>query len=375
MNVLMISMDATLLTGTTGDSRARHEIYARRAGSLSIVVCSTASLADLEADPLRIRPTRSRNRLAYLLDGYRVGLQMAALCRPAVITSQDPFLTGIVGLWLSRKLKVPFIVQDVTSAVENWEFARESHLNWGLQQMARQVVRRADAVRVLNHGEKMACVRLGVPADRVRVIPIPTDLSRFVQPSREINWRERLNLSPEDRVALWVGRPVYVKNLPLLLDAFARVHAQLPTARLVLAGDIRDAATPAQIERLGLSSVVRLAGRVAHTDLPSLYQSADIYVHSSRYEGFGVVLIEAAAAGLPLISTDTDGAREIIRDGETGLIVPQNVEALAKAMLRLLGDPIQARGMGERARADMIARFDGETIIDQWVGMWREVAG
>lgn len=374
-NVLMISMDATLLTGATGDSRARHEEYARRAGTLNIVVCSTASLDPLDARQLQIVPTRSRNRLAYLIDGYHVGQQMAVRCRPDVITSQDPFLTGIIGLRLSRALRVPFIVQDVTSAVDNREFARESRINWGLQQLARQIVRCADAVRVLNQAEKAACVRLGVPPERVRVIPIPTDLARFTRPSHPMNWRQQLGLTPTDRVAVWVGRPVHVKNLPLLLDAFARVCAQLPDARLVLAGDIRDDATPAQIKRLGLTSVVKLAGRVAHADLPALYQAADVYVHSSRYEGFGVVLVEAAAAGLPLISTDTDGAREIIRAGETGLIVPHKVDALADALISLLGDSDRAQAMGERARADVLVRFDGETIIDQWVGMWHEVSG
>ncbi len=378
MNVLMISMDATLLSGAIGDARTRHEEYARRVGSLSIVVCSTAQLKPLDvaldgsaAGALHIVPTNSRNRIAYVPDGIRAGQRMA---HPAVIITQDPFLTGIVGWRLSRILKAPLIIQIHTSALENREFARESRINRLLQQIARWIVRRADAVRVTNHSEREACIRLGIPADRVYVIPTATDLARFMQPATEIDWRARLGLAAQDRVALWVGRPVYVKNLPLLIDAFARVHAQYPAAKLVLAGDITNAAITAQITRLSLGGVVRLTGRVPHADLPSLYQAADVYVHSSRYEGFGLVLVEAAAAGLPLISTITDGARDIIRQDETGLLVPADADALAQAIGQLLGDPARAKAMGQNARADVTERFDPERLIGEWVGLWRAVA-
>lgn len=171
-----------------------------------------------------------------------------------------------------------------------------------------------------------------------------------------------------------VGRPVTFKNVPLLLDAYARIYAQLPTARLILAGDLTGATLPAQIDQLGLRDAVKTAGRVVHADLPSLYQSADVYAHTSRYEGLGLVLIEAAAAGLPLVSVATDGPRDIIRDGETGLLVPADADALAEALLALLRDPIRARAMGDRARADVMQRFDPARLIDQWIGLWETVA-
>ncbi len=376
-HVLMISMDVTLLTGAIGDSRARHAEYARRAGGLDIVVCARGTFEPFEAGELRIRATGSRSRLAYVIDGYRVGRKFAVDRPPDVITTQDPFLTGVIGLRLRRTLHVPLIVQIVTSVIGSTAFARESALTRVLQLLARQIVLRADAVRVVNTNERAACIRLGVPPDRVHVVPFPNDLTRFAQPDTRIDWRAQLGISPTDPVALWVGRPVPVKNLPLLLAAFAKVVECLPDARLVLAGDVTGTTTSALIEHHHLQNAIKLAGRVVHTDLPSLYQAANVHVLSSSYEGLPRVLVEAAAAGLPMISTATDGALDIIRDGETGLLVPLNENSaglLANALTALLSDPVRAKAMGQRAQADMLTRYDPARMTAEWVGLWQSVA-
>jgi glycosyltransferase involved in cell wall biosynthesis len=169
-----------------------------------------------------------------------------------------------------------------------------------LQRLARWTLRRADAVRVLNEGERQACIRRGIPADRVCVAPIATDVSRFQAPApadRLASWRTRLNLPPSAPVAIWVGRPDPVKDLPTLLRAFARVHRELPAARLILVGNIEAPAITRQIAALDLSHVVRLTGAISHADLPALYQVATAYVHSSYYEGLGLVLRSLGAPG------------------------------------------------------------------------------
>ena len=376
-HVLTISMDASLLSRTIGDSRQRHLDYAQRIGTLDIVVCTRGQWAPFNSAPdaaLRIRPTVSRFRFAYVPDGYRAARLLTTDRRPDVITTQDPFLTGLVGLLLKRRLHVPLIIQDHSSIFSGSRFASESRLTRLLHLLGRLVVRGADAVRVVNTAERAACIRLGIPADRVQIIPLPTALQQFVSPPQPIDWRARLNIAADAPTALWVGRVVPVKNLPLLLEAFAIVNARLPSARLILAGDTVGSAVPALIERLRLGDAVRLAGTVSHELLPALYQAATVYAHSSRYEGFGVVLVEAAAAGLPLISTMTDGARDIIRPDETGLIVPDHADALADALLTLLTDPERAQAMGHVAQADVLRRFDPETLAARWVGLWQTVA-
>lgn len=377
MNILMISMDDSILTGAIGDARARHEDYARRFGRIQMVVCNTVRkkpLQALDTELLSIVPTNSRTRIAYVADALRVARPLIDSQPPDVITSQDALLTGLVGLRLRDRLHVPLIVQDHTTIADGERWAQESLQNRLLQRIACFVLPRADAVRVVSEGERAACIRIGVQPKRLQVIPVATDLRRFAEPDNRIDWRARLGLSASDRVALWVGRPVPFKNLPLLISAFEVVSARLDNARLVLAGDMSGTGYIEQVRAAGLDHRIKFAGRVGHDDLPSLYQAADVYAHSSFYEGLPRVQMEAAAAGLPIVSTDIDGVRDLVRPGETGLLTPLDAESLAAALIDLLSDPERSRAMGARGQRDVLERFDPERLINQWVGMWKALA-
>jgi glycosyltransferase involved in cell wall biosynthesis len=149
----------------------------------------------------------------------------------------------------------------------------------------------------------------------------------------------------------------------------------VPAARLALAGNLDTPAIRNQIAALDLSPAVHRTGPVAHADLPSLYQIANVYMHSSYYEGLGLVMIEAAASGLPVVSTASDGARDIVIDGETGTLVPVgDPVALAEAVGDLLTHPARARLMGERGREHVVRHFDQRKAVAAWIGMWRSVA-
>jgi len=381
MHVLMISLDTAFLTQAITDSRPRHEAYAEQVGRISMVICNRRSARALEpygSARLTATPTESRGYLQYLSDGYRLGLRAHEGSPVDVITTQDPFLTALVGLRLRRRLGVPLIIQVHTSAIDNPYYAREHWTHPLLQRLARWTLRRADAVRVVNEGERQACIRHGVRAERICVAPAPVDVGRFqaVVAGEQLNaWRAKLDIGTGAPVVIWVGRPERFKDFPTLLGAFARVHARLPAARLILVGNLDTPAIRHQITALDLSEAVRLAGPVAHADLPSVYQVADVYMHSSYYEGLGLVMIEAAASGLPVVSTASDGARDIVIDGETGTLVPiGNPDALAEAVVDLLTHPARARLMGERGREHVVRRFDQQKAVAAWIGMWQSVA-
>jgi glycosyltransferase involved in cell wall biosynthesis len=381
MHVLMISLDTAFLTQAITDSRSRHETYAEQVGRISMVICNRRSARALEpyrSARVTATPTESRGYLQYLSDGYRLGLRAHQETPVDVITTQDPFLTALVGLRLRRRLGVPLIVQVHTSAIDNPYYAREHWSHPLLQRLARWTLRRADAVRVVNQGERQSCIRHGVRADRICVAPAPVDVGRFQVPvshERLDALRARLGVTTETPVVIWVGRPERVKDFPTLFKAFARVHARMPDARLILVGNMDTPAIQRQMSRLSLSNVVRFAGPVPHADLPGFYQLANIYMHSSYYEGLGLVLIEASASGLPVVSTATDGARDIVLDGETGTLVRiGNADALADAVVSLLTDPVRARAMGESGRRHVAQHFDQQKTIAAWVGMWESVA-
>lgn len=375
LKVLMISLDDTILTGKLGDNRARHEDYARRVGGpLRIVVCSTMALPELHTDWLHAIPTRSRSRLSYVIDGVQAAHMLLNGDRPDVITTQDALLTGVIGLRLRGALQVPLIVQDHTTIAEGEAWARESLRNRALRRLARFVLPKADAVRVVNTDERESCIRLGCRSEDVHVIPVATDLARFSARDRSIDWHARLKIAPNQPVALWVGRPVPFKNLTLLLEAFQIILQAVPNAILILAGDFAGTQYPAQIRDMKLQDAVRLPGRISFEQLPSLYQSANVYVHTSFYEGAPRVQFEAAAAGLPVVSTDVIGPRDIVRNGETGYLTPLQPAPFANAVVPLLRDLDRAHTMGKRAQADVMTRFDPERLRTEWIDLWRQVA-
>jgi glycosyltransferase involved in cell wall biosynthesis len=224
---------------------------------------------------------------------------------------------------------------------------------------------------VLSEREKAIYVRRGVPADRVAILTAPTHVDIFARPVPEeslASLRASVGISPDAPVLVWVGFPAEFKHVDLLLESYRLVRAARPTTRLLIVGDF--ATRPNFVQRAKAVGVI-FAGRVDHDQLPAYYQMANVYVHSSRYEGVPRVLIEALASGIPVVSTNHLGADVVVRHGETGLLTAHTPEALAAAVLELLDDPARARAMGEAGQRDVVARFDYERQLDRVVDWLR----
>ena len=172
-----------------------------------------------------------------------------------------------------------------------------------------------------------------------------------------------------------VGRYTYQKGFDMLLYAWARVCKQVNDWELHIIGDGESHdALAAQIKELSLQDSVVLCP--ATKNIKEAYQEASILVMSSRYEGFGMVLLEAATAGVPAVSFDCKcGPSEIIKDGETGFLVELGDTAgLAEKMLMLMKDKALRKKMGKAAFADS-SRFSTETVMKQWTDLFDELAG
>jgi glycosyltransferase involved in cell wall biosynthesis len=213
-----------------------------------------------------------------------------------------------------------------------------------------------------------------VSRSRLRVIPNGVDTTRF-RPLPEVRagLRRELGLG-EEFVWLAVGRFELAKDYPTMLAAFARLAGHDPNSKLLLVGrGSLQAATEELAQSLGLGPRVRFLG-VRH-DVPQLMSAADGYLLSSAWEGMPVVLLEAGAAGIPIVATAVGGNREVVLEGETGFLVPPRLpEELAEAMLRLANlSPEQRRLMGQRGRAQVEARYALPKVIDRWEVMYREL--
>ena len=214
--------------------------------------------------------------------------------------------------------------------------------------------RQADAIVTTSAGVADDLVaRFGVAGDRISVLHNPVDLASIAAASAE----------PLDRAHDWLwthpaivaaGRLADAKNYPLLFDAFALVRKRLAAKLFVLGEGEREAALREHVDRLGLGGSVVFCGFQRN---PWRYIArADVFALSSRYEGFGNVLIEAMACGVPVVATSSPGTREIVRSGVDGLLVDvHEPAALAGALERLLRDEALRRRMSEEARRRAVA--------------------
>lgn len=171
------------------------------------------------------------------------------------------------------------------------------------------------------------------------------------------------------KVALAVGRLTYAKGFDVLLRAWKIIAREHPDWRLDIVGDgeLRDALLHLR-DQLDLSESVRLLP--ARRDLPALYRGASLFCLSSRYEGFGLVLIEAMAHGLPVVATDCEtGPREILGPAAHGTLVPvDDADALAHAICRTIANPDNATRMADRA-IERARYYEANRIAETWLSL------
>jgi 2-deoxystreptamine N-acetyl-D-glucosaminyltransferase/2-deoxystreptamine glucosyltransferase len=223
--------------------------------------------------------------------------------------------------------------------------------------LERAALRNADAVLVLTQRSAAAARHDGVPADRVHVIPSGFDPALFGGPARPRHGRPRIG---------YVGRLAPQKRADLLVEAFGRLTGD---AELVVVGDGPDRDLVARLAAASpAAGRIALRGFVEHAAVPGVLAGLDVLVLPSAYEEMGSVLVEAMAAGLPVVASAVGGIPEVVRDGRSGLLVPPgDAGALAAALDRLVADPaLRARlaaGAREAARAyawpELAARVAG----------------
>ncbi len=213
-----------------------------------------------------------------------------------------------------------------------------------------------------------------IPPEKIEVIHncVDVDAIDAAKPLREEARRE-FGFGPEHVVLGTVSRLAPVKGHAFLLDALARLHPRHPHARLLIVCDGPERPNlEAQVERLGLDSVVQFAGM--RGDAPRLLAGMDVFVQpTADVEGLPLAIAEAMAAGLPVAATDVGGVREAVVDGENGfLIPPRDAEALASALDRLIVDAALRRAMGERGRRICEQEFSADLMAQRTAALYRK---
>jgi glycosyltransferase involved in cell wall biosynthesis len=243
----------------------------------------------------------------------------------------------VYGSIAAHALRIPFV--STRHNDDRYLLGAFRYVDRAFMHGVRRVIAISDAVRDFH-------IRAGLPASKI--VTIHYGLDAVPDTPSELNPMEA-GVPDNAPLVLAVGRLIEQKDHATLLDAFARVAAARPGTRLAILGWGRlEDTTRARIRTLGLEESVILPGRVEPRDW---LRRADIFVHTSRWEGFGIVLLEAMLAELPVVATRVSAIPEIVADAETGILVePGDVSGIARALAQLLDDAELRRAFGHAGR-------------------------
>jgi glycosyltransferase involved in cell wall biosynthesis len=270
---------------------------------------------------------------------------------------------------------VPYILRPhgILTAYQSQHGKALKHLYDRL--LGHDIVEGAVLLHYTSNQESSEAQALGV-ATRSRVVRLGIFAEAFAELPPRGRFRANYPALEACPIALFLSRLAPKKGLDLLLPAFAAVHEKCPEAQLVLAGpDDRGYAqrVHGMVEGLGLSGSVMFTGMLTGEAKMAALCDADIWVLPSYAENFGVAVVEAMAAGLPVVISDRVDIHAEITAAEAGLVVPCAVEPLARALLRLLTDPGERARLGRRAREVALTCFSWDAVAEEVLSMYRHV--
>lgn len=306
--------------------------------------------------------------------------------RPDVLHAHSPALCGLAAIRAGRKLGIP-VVYEIRAF---WEDAavgngtgREGSLKYRLTRaLENHVVKRADAVFTICEGLRSDLVARGFPQDKIGISPNAVDLTQFGEPAaRDPALAARLGLD-DGPVIGFIGSFYPYEGLDDLIAALPSLRERHPTAKLLLVGGgPDDAALRAQAAASPVADAIVFTGRVPHSEVANYYALIDVLAFprkDSRLTDLVTPLkpLEAMAQGRIVAASDVGGHRELIDDGETGVLFPaDDPRGIAKALADMLDDRDAWPAMRERARAYVAAERDWSINSRRYLAVYHRLLG
>ena len=296
-------------------------------------------------------PGDKEDRLLHWRSMHRTVLERASHCD--LIHIQTPFVAHYAGLSAARVRRLPVLATYHTLFEEYLQhYLPMLPADW-LKSQARQWSRRQcnalDAVIVPSSAMQTRLHSYGVDTS-MHILPTGIPVETFAHGDRAA-FRARHGIAPDRPVALFVGRVAHEKNIGFLLQALRHALVRCPHLLLVIAGEgpaVADLRT--QANQMQLQNAVQFIGYLERKhELPSCYAAADLFAFASRTETQGLVLLEAMAAGLPVVALSDMGTRDILDPGQGSLSPPADAQAFGQALAELLGNPQRLQAMRDEA--------------------------
>lgn len=373
MKLLSLSLDPIILNPQSVVA-LRNARYGEVLERYAIIVPSVQKETVVLSSNVTVYGTGGSNKVSQLL---RLCLRAWVLLRKErfdVITSQDTYFLALSGYFLSRFFHTGLEVQVL--GIEKLTFMRKA--------IAQFTLSHAGSIRVLSLGLKKRLVReFSIKEDRMKLVPIYVDVSSLGFGSditdaqkkeiEEQNIRFK-QLYGERFNVVCVNRLVPIKNIPMQLQAIQELKDTFPHVLLHVVGDgPLQAALKAQVQEMKLEGHVLLHGAQFGASLSPFFSQSDCFVLTSDFEGYGMVIVEAATAGACIVMTDVGCAGEVIIHEESGLIVPvRDTQAFTEALKRVIQEPDLREKLKEGARRSIAELPTFDKVLDKYRASWEQ---
>jgi len=359
MRVLNLSLDQKILDKESRVSQRVSE-YGVLVDRYDVIVPSFKDVSVALRSNVNVCGVSARAKLVQALRMWKKARQCMKEVGYDVVTCQDPFFLGLIGVRLSKKYQAGLEVQV-------HGFGKQGVIRNFLM---KYTLKEARSVRVVSQrAKKLLITTYQVQEHKIVVVPIYVDVER----DKEMG---KIRSGGDVFTFLSVQRLVPVKRVDVQLRSIAKLAKEQKNIRLTIVGDGPYGHELAQLAKdLDIVDYVKFVGWKKKKELEACYMEADSFLLTSDSEGWGMVVVEAASHGLPIVMTDVGCAGELIKDEESGLVVPvASVEAVSAAMKRVLeSDELQSR-LSAGARAAIQALPTKQETFSKYLLSWKKAA-
>jgi len=371
MKILSFSLDAQILVETSVVA-SRNKRYGEALERYDIVVPVAEAKKIFLSKHTTVHGTGGATKLGQFLRMFILASQLLKREKHDVITSQDTYFLGLCGLILARIHHCGLEVQVL--GIEKLNFFRKKLTQFTLSQ--------AGSIRVLSKGLQQRLIQeFGVKEERMKLVPIYVDVSSLgfsaIQDETKKAELERYILEYKNLYSgrfniLSVNRLVPIKNIPMQLQMVASLKKEFPKILLhIVGGGTDEQLLQKQIGDLGIASNVILHGPKFGAELSSFFTQSNCFVLTSDFEGYGMVIIEAATAGIPIVMTNVGCAGEVVINRKSGLIVPpKDTHLFTEAVQEMVRNESLRKELSSGALASIAELPTFDTVLKQYQDSW-----